>query len=70
MPNPKRIHTSRPRDRSFEAYVIWLDALVVRFIPRAPRTVLDGHMRDNAELSWRNFWATIDRNESVNGMGQ
>lgn len=62
---PKRTHSPRPRDRSFEAYVVWLDAFVARFMPRAPRNLLDSGVREKTELSWRNYWATLDRNERI-----
>lgn len=50
------IHYGRPKDRSFEAYVEFMDAMINAIAPQAKRTLTEEQRRAN----WEEFWKKVD----------
>lgn len=50
------IYYGKPKDRSYEAYVEFIEAMISKIAPNAKRTVSEEKKRQY----WKEFWQKVD----------
>lgn len=57
--NKVTAYYGKPKDRTFEAYVEFMDAMINAIAPRARRILTEEQRREN----WKKFWEKADAAE-------